>query len=236
MAAEIEALEQTAARAWPPMTLGALGGWRLHASSGFSGRANSCWPIGAPDRPLEAWYAALGLPALFKPVDGRASRPLSRALAARGYRPRTETLMMTGPLDAPDDGGASVSDQLDAGFCALFTSVQDDPADAAERIETLRRIAPPRAFASAAIEGRTAAIGAVAVEGDWAGVFAMRTASEHRRRGLARSVVGALFAAARRAGAKRAWLQVEADNAGAIRLYDGLGFREAYRYRYWDRP
>jgi GNAT superfamily N-acetyltransferase len=242
LAAEFEALEQIAARAWPPIASETLGGWRLHASSGFSGRANCCWPIGAPDRPLpeaiaavEAWYAQRGLPPLFKPVDAPASQPLIRALAARGYNPRTETLMMTGPLNAAPCGEVVVSDQPGAGFTDLFLAVQDDPADAAERIETLRRIPTPRAFASAWIDGRTAAIGAVAVEGAWAGVFAMRTAPAHRRRGLARAVVAALSAAARAAGAAQAYLQVEADNAGAIRLYDSLGFREAYRYRYWDR-
>lgn len=241
MAAEIEALEQIAARAWPPAASAAMGGWRLHASSGFSGRANCCWPIGAPDRPLaeaiaavETWYAARGLPPLFKPVDTPASRPLVQALAARGYRPRTETLLLTGPLEAALNREAVVSDQPRTGFTDLFLAVQADPADAAERIETLRRIPAPRAFASVEVDGRTAAIGAVAVEGAWAGVFAMRTAPEHRRRGLARAVVGALSAAARAAGASRAYLQVEADNAGAIRLYDSLGFREAYRYRYWD--
>ena len=130
-----------AARAWPPEAVETLGGWRLHASSGFSGRSNCCWPIGAPDRPLEAavdaaeaWYAARGLPPLFKPVDAPTSEPLIQALAARGYRPRTPTLVMTGPLADGDAGPALVSDLVGEGFAGLFAAVQDDPADAAERI------------------------------------------------------------------------------------------------------
>ena len=31
------------------------------------------------------------------------------------------------------------------------------------------------------------------------------------------------------------WLQVEAENTGAIALYESAGFTEAYRYRYWAK-
>jgi ribosomal protein S18 acetylase RimI-like enzyme len=84
--------------------------------------------------------------------------------------------------------------------------------------------------------GAPAAIGAAAVEGDWVGIFAMRTAPAHRRHGLARRILRALLAWSRTEGASHAWLQVEADNASAISLYVSAGFREAYRYSYWAAP
>lgn len=236
-------LEPVAARAWPPRLCEALGDWRLHAASGFSGRANCCWPIGEPGRPLdaaiaavEAWYAGQGLPPLFKPVDAPQSGPLAARLAARGYSPRTPTLVMTGPLAAaPALAAASLAADPDDGFARLFAAVQDDPADAAERIQTLRRIPAPRAFAQVTADGETAAIGACAIEHEWVGIFGMRTAARHRRRGHARAVIAALSAAAAQAGARRAYLQVEAGNAPAIRLYRSLGFETAYSYRYWAR-
>jgi ribosomal protein S18 acetylase RimI-like enzyme len=64
----------------------------------------------------------------------------------------------------------------------------------------------------------------------------MRTLPGYRRLGLARRLLAALLAAAREAGALKAWLQVEAANHGAIRLYEAMGFAAAYRYRYWRRP
>jgi GNAT superfamily N-acetyltransferase len=97
------------------------------------------------------------------------------------------------------------------------------------------RIPAPRGFAVVEIDGEPVAIGGMAVEGDWAGVFGMRTLAAHRRKGLARDILEALFATARQAGASRGYLQVEADNAPAVTLYEGFGFREAYRYRYWAR-
>jgi ribosomal protein S18 acetylase RimI-like enzyme len=81
--------------------------------------------------------------------------------------------------------------------------------------------------------GEVAALGASAVDGEWAGIFGMRTLPTHRRKGLASRVLAALLHEARSLGARRAYLQVEADNAPAIALYSGLGFVPAYGYRYW---
>ena len=243
-AGDIVALEDIAARAWPAARTGRQGGWRLNASSGFSGRINACWPLEAPELPLddavaavEAWYAARGLPSLFKIVESAcAPDGLIGRLTALGYRPRTETMMMTGPTETvAADTAIRVVREVDDTFAAVFSATATDLGDSAERLDTLARIPMPRGFARADIAGEPAAIGACAVEGEHAGVFAMRTDPRFRRRGLARRVLSALLADAAASGATRAWLQVEANNAGAIALYAEAGFVEAYRYRYWER-
>jgi ribosomal protein S18 acetylase RimI-like enzyme len=52
---------------------------------------------------------------------------------------------------------------------------------------------------------------------------------------LAGRILEALLERGRELGAAAAWLQVEADNAMAVRLYEKFGFRVAYAYRYWRR-
>ncbi|HTX50810.1 MAG TPA: GNAT family N-acetyltransferase, partial [Caulobacteraceae bacterium] len=92
------------ARAWRPAEEAGLGGWRLNASLGCSGRINACWPIADCGLPVdaaiarvEAWYAERGLPARFKLAAGlRYPEDLTERLAAAGYQPGTETLVMTG--------------------------------------------------------------------------------------------------------------------------------------------
>ena len=242
-AAEILALETISARAWPSARTARLGGWRLNASSGFSGRINACWPLGDPATDLdvaiaqtEAWYRGHGLPSLFKIADGACVPAiLPERLAAVGYRQLTETIMMTGPAGREVDPAVSMSDVVEEAFAAVFAAAADGPGDARERLETLRRVPRPRAFARLDAEGSPAAIGACAADGDWAGVFAMRTDPGFRRRGLARRIFASLMAFAAGAGATRVWLQVEAENAGAIALYQAAGFTEAYRYRYWEK-
>ena len=58
-------IEPIAARGWPAAHSDWLGGWRLHASDGQSGRINTCWALEPPARDVEAaidaveaWYAA----------------------------------------------------------------------------------------------------------------------------------------------------------------------------------
>lgn len=236
-------LEPIADDAWPARERARLGGWRLNATSGHSMRINACWPLGAPDRDAEAaidaaeaWLRARGLAPQFKLTDGAfAPSDLEQRLAARGFAPTKETLVMLGPTGGRGGDRVVVTSTPDDAFEAVFTATAGDPEDGRERLETLRRIPAPARFARLDIDGAPAAIGASAIGSGFAGVFGMRTAPDHRRKGLARQVLRALLAEASALGAERAWLQVEADNAPAVALYADEGFEPAYRYRYWTR-
>ena len=237
-------LEPIAARGWPAAQTGAIGGWRLHAAAGFSGRINACWPIDPADRPpaeaiaaAEAWYAARGLPPMFKIVEGAAgATALIRRLSRLGYRSDTPTLTMVGPVAGEHDPAVAFESEVSDAFRKVFEAAQAaDPGDAQERLEAMARIPRPRAFARLDLDGAPAAIGACAVEAEWTGVFGMRTAPERRRLGLGGRIFAALMSFSRAAGATRAYLQVDADNAPAIALYEKAGFETAYLYHYWRR-
>ena len=89
-------LEAIAARGWPAAETAMIGGWRLHASAGKSGRINTCWPHAPPDRTVgdavaavEVWYGARGLPPRFKIIEAIVSPgDLADRLAQRGQAPR----------------------------------------------------------------------------------------------------------------------------------------------------
>ena len=236
-------LEPLADDAWPARERVRMGGWRLNASAGRSMRINACWPLAAPDRDpeealdaVEAWFEARGLPPRFKLTDGVVAPPdLPRRLAVRGYRAVKETVVMLGPTGGEGDPALRVTAAPDAAFEAVFTATAGDPEDGRERLDALGRIPAPARFARLDIDGAPAAIGCAAIGGGFAGVFGMRTAPDHRRKGLARRVLRALLAEAAGLDARRAWLQVEADNTPAIALYADEGFEPAYRYRYWVR-
>ncbi|MEW1659985.1 GNAT family N-acetyltransferase [Streptomyces sp. NPDC093707] len=253
-AATVRELQQVAARSWPAIETERLGEWELRASGGFTRRANSVLPLGDPGVPLDEaltlatrWYADRGLPALITVATGRpdANEPLAGELAARGWRDEAHTSVRTAALapladtDSPQKGpeGTSrvlLSRQPDAGWLALYNRAGGTATDAALAVLTG---GPSVWFAQvAAPDGGTAAIGRLAVDGRWAGFAAVETAPARRRAGLATLVMAALAERALDEGASAAYLQVEADNAGALALYDGLGFTEHHGYHYRRGP
>jgi GNAT superfamily N-acetyltransferase len=80
--------------------------------------------------------------------------------------------------------------------------------------------------------GAAVAGGQVAVEAGLAGLYDVFSIESQRGRGLATALCGALLAHAREEGATVAYLQVDADNEAARRVYRRLGFADAYAYHY----
>lgn len=76
------------------------------------------------------------------------------------------------------------------------------------------------------------ASGVAAYADDWVGFRSIEVDPAHRRQGLALQVMAALLGWGAERGATTAYLQVLGDNAAALALYAGLGFRTHHRYRY----
>jgi len=83
--------------------------------------------------------------------------------------------------------------------------------------------------------GQVQACGQFAREGDLVGLYDVFTAPAARGRGLSRALCARLLLQARDEGARTAYLQVDAANAPARKVYTRLGFRDAYTYHYRSR-
>ncbi|CAM5388577.1 N-acetyltransferase OS=Streptomyces microflavus OX=1919 GN=Smic_54650 PE=4 SV=1 [Streptomyces microflavus] len=247
-AASFRELAAVTARAWQPVESEPLGEWRLRAAGGFTRRANSALPLGDPGLPLgeafgrvERWYEERGLPAYIQTATGAegTQETLCAELERHGWRREVTAEVRIAAL-------APVGD-LDADVTAVRLTREPDEAwlSRYQRFSTpgphvLRVLGsgPTVWFATVAGEAggeAPAAIGRCVVDGRWAGFMAVEVAPEHRRRGLATSVMAALARRALDEGASAAWLQVEEDNEGARALYDGMGFAAHHRYHHF-RP
>lgn len=80
--------------------------------------------------------------------------------------------------------------------------------------------------------GSLIAAGRALLDGDWLGLYELWVDPDHRRRGLATTVLAALLSAGAERGSTTVWLHVELDNQAALSLYASLGFRTHHEYRY----
>jgi len=258
-AASYEELARVAARAWRPVESERLGDWELRAAAGFTRRANSVLPLGDPGLPLDAaltavrrWYEDRGLPAYVQTATGAEGTQelLCAELERRGWTREVTAELWTGALapvaDREEASGVELSREADEAWLGRYQ--RKGVSEVA--LEVLGSGSPRSSEAEsgggpsvwfATVPGSSpgaapAAVGRCVVDGRWAGFAAVEVDPEQRRRGLATTVMAALARRALDEGASAAWLQVEADNAGARALYAGTGFSAHHAYHHYRAP
>ncbi|MBP7693938.1 MAG: GNAT family N-acetyltransferase [Anaerolineales bacterium] len=257
----IRTLEELALNALPALQTLLLDGWVLRLADGYTRRANSVNPLYpahgdnlARLRACESVYAAHGLPVLFKLTPVAQPAGLDAFLAAQGYTLEARTSVQTVRLPEAGQSDAAGFELQAAGFELQAAGLELQAAPTARWQAAFQALAgiPPRhhptlaqmlghlrasaGFALLTEDGQPAACGLGVVQAGYLGLFDIVTAPHARRRGLGRRLVARLLHWGRAAGAHTAYLQVMQDNAPALSLYAGLGFRELYAYWYRVQP
>lgn len=226
-----------------------FGRWLLRAANGYTGRANSLLPLGDPGVPLsdamafvERWYDARGLSPLVQLFGPAGFDPAADDIGAwaveHGWTVFQKTLVMTASSAAL--AGAAVPDvrvdirtEPDELWRSGTTTREQEHAETFGVI--LERISDQAFLTVTDDDGAVSAIGRMAFNAGWAGVFAVHVQPALRGRGWGRAVMAA---AGREAVARRArstYLQVSADNTAAVGLYESMGFVTHHEYWYAKR-
>lgn len=240
--------------------LRAAGGFTSRANSVLAVGSPGLPLSAAVDR-VEQWYAARGQPAIVSLAGPSgflvADDPLGAELLRRGYRSRAQTLVLTaatgtvtatetvtvteavapalppaGP-SAPPPVEVAVTESLEPSWLAAYA--RSRPLDPGVATAVLTG-SPQQLFATATAEGATVAVARLSIAHAWGGLAALWVEPAHRRRGLATTLTTELARQARARGIRSLWLQVEADNAAALALYERLGFAVHHAYEYLVAP
>ncbi|MBF6175396.1 N-acetylglutamate synthase, CG3035 family [Nocardia blacklockiae] len=244
---EIRALEAAACDGWPGTDRATVDGWVLAAGHGYTNRANSAVPVGSSEQPanphpetlhrIGEWYTERGLPLRLRLPDRLSPVP-------PGWRTWGETRVLAIDIDnfvlpqgpsmvrvdtAPHDGWLELyrfqgedtvpvpPPQPDE---AVLTAVRDGEIGfAALGLPTA--LAVGRGAVTTAPDGRR-----------WVGLTCVAVAAPHRRHGLGTLICAELVRWGHRRGATHAYVQVAADNGGALAMYREMGFVEHHGYRY----
>ncbi len=227
-----------------------IDGWLVRYSPGKAQRAR-CINAVAPGRlplaqrlPLAlAVYAEAGLPALARITPFTQPVGLDAWLADQGWTRHDDTRVMVCPAIpriTPTPLPANTQwERLDAAaYAQAIGQLRGTPP---EQIlaHAQRLAASPVPYQGYVIrrssDGVVLACGQLAREGDWVGLYDIHTQTGARRQGLAIAICERLLALSVQVGATSAYLQVEAGNDPARRLYHRLGFDDAYAYHYRRR-
>jgi GNAT superfamily N-acetyltransferase len=228
-------------------------GWLLRACTEAPfRRCNSVLPHGPSGQEdldatlalVERFYAERGLPSRYLISPAATPTVLDDTLEARGYEIEEPVLVQLAAAatvverTAPSAlGRVRVTDDIDERWIGEYAAAHGDDVESRQRVvaygRLLTHVAP--AVGAAVLElddGPPIALGLGVLERGWAGIYAMTTRPDLRRRGAATAVLHGLAEWALDRDADHLYLQVEAANDGARQLYVRGGFETAYRYHY----
>jgi ribosomal protein S18 acetylase RimI-like enzyme len=223
-----------------------LDGWLLRFNPGKAKRAR-CVNAIAPGRLplddklalLQDFYRARELPLFIRITPFTAPADLDAQLVARGWLSIDDTRVMVCPdlqalVREPWPEGLAVQPVDEAAFAEAVGALRGSPP--AQRKAHAQRLGQSQVPYRGAVlrngEGEVLACAQTAAEPDLVGLYDVFTTPGRRSQGLARRLCVDLLVQAREAGARVAYLQVEGDNLPARRIYQRLGFGDAYAYHY----
>ncbi len=240
---ELRQLERTMFRAWPSFEETDYDGWVLRFADGYTKRANSVNALYPSTLCLdlkislcEVVYAARDLPIIFRMTPHSYPDGLDERLDQRGYKIIDRTLVMLGPLNAQADEPKSPFEIRIVSLLEWLDAYVRLRTPSAEQLALQRRIVMKIPTALCPVLGFQAGdpvgYGLGVLDSELVGIFGLYVAPAIRRSGLGETMLLTILQWARMRGAKQGYLQVEADNAPAIKLYRGIGWSESYPYWY----
>lgn len=245
--AAIRQLEAAGLRAWPAAESHYDRTWAVRLTDGHpSRRLNSVNPLDPGDdhdlerrvAGVERLFVARGRVPTFR-ISPLCAPGISRFLDDRGWRTERRSLVMRADLDerAVADAMHQIPLKDRSRFIRATLKVRGYDKDmTAGLADVIAAIRPPTGL-FVLEEARAPVATAVCVhDGALAGLFEIATEPKRRGRGYGRRVLLSALKWAYSHGARKAWLQVEADNEAAVGLYRSLGFATVYGYHYRRPP
>lgn len=248
----IREVEELTLNAWPALRQVLYDGWVLRFADGFTRRANSISPLypGRLDAQekiefCESVYRREKLTPMFKLTREAHPKDLEAILLRQGYQESERTSVAT--LDLLDAPGAAwrqdtkcclqTWDHLTEPWLDAYTQFNNVNTEQRRTLSSiLRSIVPPCRYVAVLEQGQIAAVIMGACQHSWVGIFDLVTAPAYRGRGLGRCAVESLLRWGLQQKARIAYLQVFLTNTVARRLYERIGFRDAYQYWYYVKP
>ncbi len=240
----IQTLEEIASRAMPALINRHYDGWLLRYSMGYTRRANAIYPLYGSSLDVrekiafcETLYHKQQQPAIFKLTENSQPPDLETQLKDRGYENGAMAHLQTvalGQIQLPTISTFPGSYRLTTTWFKAYTTLNQVPnqhQDTLHQMLMLQQLPTYYAVLHDA-NGVICAVGLAVQDKEWVGIFDVVVGEPYRRQGYGKRLMHTLLAWGKKQGAHHAYLQVNDANTTAQRLYQQLGFQEAYHYWY----
>ena len=234
----VAAIEEAGYDTWTADQTTELSGWTLHSNGGFTRRVNCATASGTPATDpdtrgaINEWLSKRGGRPVVRVTPQLSASTIAAVTDGWGYAPMDDTVVMTKPtgLSAGLEG-VKVVECDDPGFLSDVAALNQRPDSS---FGAWGRMMTRVTHRAAGLWVPSRAVGLVVMSGEFAAVYSVAVAPEHRRKGLARAIMEAADVWATERDCTSSFLQVVGNNQGALALYETLGFAETYRYHYLE--
>ncbi|MBK5113588.1 MAG: GNAT family N-acetyltransferase [Candidatus Heimdallarchaeota archaeon] len=238
--------QELSTNAWPAKYYYLLNGWIVRISEGVTKRANSVIPLTyygdkllEDIQVIEAIYTKNKLPVIFQLPDYYEPKNLLKTLVESNYRIIDETRVMVAKFEDMSDipvnqdySYQKTTETKNDWFNTLSVSERGTQERIKGQKAIIRRILQPKCFFSAKHEEKIIGVGMGVLEQGNLGIYDMIVNPDYRRQGIAASIIAQMVEWGKANSCHSVYLCVQGDNQAAIALYEKVGLKESFGYRY----
>jgi ribosomal protein S18 acetylase RimI-like enzyme len=236
-------LEEIALNAWPAIEEFDIDGWVIRFANGVTKRSNSVNPIYESSENTEDkidfcenYYRSKGIPVCFKITEIVQPSGLDQILEAHGYEHKFDVIIQVMDIrkfNRDLDKNVELLEDTDDQWLDQYINMNGTkPSYKPTYRKIIDKITQPKCLFTLTLNGMVIGCGLGVVEDKFIGLFDIVIDPQYRNQGFGKLLIENILKWGKSKGADTAWLQVLADNAPAIRLYEKVGFKEKYSYWY----
>ena len=239
----IQKIEEISLNAWPALETIQYDGWVIRYANGVTKRSNSVNPIYESSQNIddkieycERFYRSKTLPVCFKITEIAQPSGLDQILEAHGYEHKYDVsiqLMDISNFSTETDKHIHLLEGTDDLWLNHYIKMNGSKlSDKPVYKKIIDKIASQKCLFTLTLNDTVIGCGLGVVEDKFVGLFDIVIDQQYRNHGFGKILIENILKWGKSKGADNAYLQVLADNAPTIRLYEKVGFKEKYSYWY----
>lgn len=237
----IKLIEEISMNALPALQTLLYDGWIVRLSDSYSKRGNSVYALHPSKENIdskidrcEQIYTYNKKDTVFKISEDPISLELDLKLEKRRYAKAATTDVMFLDMieDYNDEANVEVLLEMNEKWINNFTTLSKKNKQDSITVRRIKENIKSPVICASIYDKKCIAVGLGVVERDFLGIYDVYVDESYRKQGFGKKIMKKLLYEGSKMGVKNSYLQVEASNEPAKKLYLNLGYKDIYKYWY----